>query len=56
MPISRLGKNNPNYKGKTVDSDGYPKSNYGHKVHIKICEEYLNVKKLPKGFHVHHRD
>lgn len=59
------GSNNPNYKGRNVDSDGYrlhsPSvgarfSNRQMKLHQAVCFEILNIDKLPAGMHVHHRD
>lgn len=59
------GENNPNFKNRNVDQDGYrvftPQASFlfGHKrmkVHQAICCEILGISKLPKGFHIHHRD
>jgi len=55
------GENNPNYKGKNVDSDGYrisiPEVN-GIRVKLHRYNAYksLGLKSVPSGFHVHHRD
>lgn len=60
-----LGENNPNYKGRNTDQDGYriysPPASYllglkRMKLHQAICCESLGIQKIPKGFHVHHRD
>lgn len=53
------GANNPNFKDIKFDSDGYSLSmRDGRKIkkHICIALTALNVDKIPKGFHVHHRD
>lgn len=58
------GENNPNYKGRNVDSDGY-RFNVPHasgflnsekKLHRAIVADVLGVDKLPSNVHVHHRD
>lgn len=60
-----LGENNPNNKGRNTDQDGYrifsPQvsgllSGKKVKLHIAVAMEVLGVEKIPKGFHVHHRD
>lgn len=59
------GKNNPNYKARNYDSDGYrvyvpPASlNLGLgriKQHTAMALISMGVTKIPKGYHVHHRD
>ena len=54
------GENNPNYKGKERDYDGYLISNlprFGRiKLHHGITFEILGINKVPKGFQIHHRD
>lgn len=60
------GHKNPNYRGRTADSDGYllhapAASNLhtggrGKKLHIAVAEEVLGVRKIPAGLCVHHRD
>tara|TARA_R110000803_G_scaffold91785_1_gene159302 strand:+ start:482 stop:1018 length:537 start_codon:yes stop_codon:yes gene_type:complete len=61
------GNKNPNYKGRTEDSDGYTLREYVDcgsrvnglkrmKLHQAICCEALGVVKIGQGLHVHHRD
>ena len=54
------GSNNPNYKGKERDYDGYLVTNlpkFGRiKLHQAIVFEYLEINKVPNGFQIHHRD
>lgn len=54
------GKNNPNYRNRIYDYDGYRiihhKTKGRQKEHSYITKEILNLKEIPKGFHVHHRD
>lgn len=56
---------NPNYKGKNTDSDGYrifppsAKRETGldvGKLHQAVCCQQLGIRRIPRGFHVHHRD
>lgn len=63
--IAYSGENNPNYKNRNTDQDGYrlysPAASYLHglkrmKLHQAVCCESLGITKIPKGFHVHHRD
>ena len=59
------GAKNPNYK-KGLDHDGYKRLEAEHcnrlgfgigmKLHQAVCCEVLGIKKITKGFHVHHRD
>lgn len=60
-----LGDKNPNYKARNTDSDGYrlysPQASFllglgRMKLHQAVCCEVLGIPKIPKGFHVHHRD
>ena len=54
------GKNNPNYRGKQYDNDGYRINHYPKigriKEHHYIVLNYLKLDKIPKGYVVHHRD
>jgi hypothetical protein len=61
------GNKNPNYRGRTEDSDGYSLRTYvehcsgvnglkGMKLHQAVCCEIFDVKKIGMGLHVHHRD
>lgn len=51
------GKGNPNYKGRTCDTDGYLLSkNRKLKIHREVCKEILGYEILPEGSQVHHRD
>lgn len=59
------GVDNPNYKGKNVDEDGYriytPSASYllglkRMKLHQAVCCEALGILEMPKGIHIHHRD
>lgn len=54
------GKNNPNYRAKMYDDDGYlldhiPKVGRV-KVHKYVTLQYLGIAYIPKGYHIHHRD
>lgn len=55
-----LGENNPNYRGRQYDNDGYRINHYPKigrkKEHRYVVETYLNVSKISKGYVVHHRD
>lgn len=55
-----LGSNNPNFRNRMYDQDGYRLINsekYGNKkLHHVIAYEILNITSIPKGYHVHHRD
>lgn len=55
-----LGNNNPNYKGRQEDKDGYAIKHIPSigrvKLHIYLACSTLNIDKIPKGYHVHHRD
>lgn len=59
------GEGNPNAKGRNYDADGYRlytpqaslKKGYGKiKLHHAITFDTLGISKLPKGYHVHHKD
>lgn len=61
------GNKNPNYRGKTKCSDGYPLRKYvptllkingmkRMKLHHAVCCEILGVNQIPLGYDVHHRD
>lgn len=61
---SVTGENNPNFKGRNVDSDGY-KINVPHasgflnsekKLHRAVVADVLGVDRLPSSVQVHHRD
>lgn len=55
-----LGKNNPNYRGRQYDQDGYRINHYPktgrEKEHRYVARTYLGLNKIPKGLIVHHRD
>ena len=60
-----LGSKNPNNKNRNFSSDGYqifsPQtslllSKRKVKLHIAVACEILQLDRIPKGFHVHHRD
>ena len=55
-----LGKNNPNYRGKQYDEDGYRINHYPkigrEKEHRYVAKEYLGINIIPKEMIVHHRD
>jgi hypothetical protein len=58
---SYSGINNPNYKGKNVDHDGYrlfiPEAKGVRvKLHRHNAAIALGLNRVPIGFHVHHRD
>lgn len=55
------GERNPNYKGKTEDFDGYPihisiTTRRRTNIHREVVMEYLNIKSIPSGYNVHHKD
>lgn len=64
--IAYLGENNPNNRYRETDYDGYPiyspqcpegfVNGKKVKIHIAVAMETLGLDKIPKGFHVHHRD
>lgn len=59
--IKYLGENNPNFRIQVdKDSDGYKLiylPTFGRiKLHHKVVFEILNINKIPKNYHVHHRD
>lgn len=53
------GKDNPNFKNRQVDYDGYP-IEYVNGLRVKtnrhVALQFLNLNQLPVGYHVHHRD
>lgn len=55
-----LGTENPNYRGRKEDYDGYPMkipiNGKSVVVHRAVVYEYLGVKKLGKNWTIHHRD
>lgn len=59
-----LGSNNPNFKGRNVDTDGYQINiphasgfnNSEKKLHRAIVADVLGLDRLPPSVHVHHRD
>lgn len=60
-----IGENNSNYRGRNYDFDGYRifspaaslKLGFGKiKIHHAVVFQVLEIKKLPKGMHVHHKD
>ena len=55
-----LGKNNPNFKNIERDCDGYMMlhiPNMGSmKHHVFTMYSILGIKKIPKGYNLHHRD
>jgi hypothetical protein len=55
-----LGINNPNYRGAQLDSDGYRIHHYPKvgrmKEHHHVAFKILNIKTVPKGYCIHHRD
>lgn len=55
-----LGKNNPNYRGSQYDSDGYRINHYPKvgriKEHHFVAFNILDIKKVPEGYCIHHRD
>lgn len=57
---SNLGSNNPNFRNRMYDDDGYRLINsekYGNKkLHHVIAYEILGISSIPKGYHIHHRD
>lgn len=54
------GSGNPNYKAIYKDSNGYPLQYLPQigrvKEHIYVATSFLEINKIPKGYHVHHRD
>lgn len=60
-----LGDNNPNFKNRNKDHDGYkletPAASHKlgikrRRLHVAVALEALGISQIPKGFHVHHRD
>lgn len=55
-----LGINNPNFRGKQYDSNGYRIHHYPKIGRMKeshyITFNTLDINKLPKGYNIHHRD
>lgn len=55
-----VGENNPNFRNRMYDSDGYrlihSKTIGREKLHIHLVKKALGLQKLPIGYHVHHRD
>jgi hypothetical protein len=55
-----LGKNNPNYRAKMYDYDGYLLAHIPKvgrvTIHRYVTMKYLGLTGIPKGYHVHHRD
>lgn len=63
--VAYLGEKNPNFKNRNTDQDGYrivtPQAPFllgmkRMKLHQAVCCEILGIPKIPKGFHIHHRD
>lgn len=58
--INTIKEKNPNYRGKIYDNEGNKlvwSDKFGRiKLHHAITFEILNIDKIPKGHHVHHRD
>ena len=54
------GKNNPNYRGRQYDSDGYRINHYPKvgrmKEHKYVVLNYLGIDNTPKDYIIHHRD
>lgn len=55
LPSKFSGAGNPNYKGRTMNCDGYLK-NSKYTVHRETVMRVLNVDSLPKTLLVHHKD
>lgn len=55
-----LGKNNPNFRGRQYDQDGYRINHYPKigrmREHKFIALEFLDINKIPKDHVIHHRD
>lgn len=55
-----FGTNNPNFRNKMYDYDGYRiihSEKIGRiSVHKLVTFEILNINNIPKGHHIHHRD
>jgi len=54
------GEGNPNFKSTFKDNDGYPLQYIPQigriKEHLYVTLKYLNIQKIPKNYHIHHRD
>lgn len=54
------GEGNPNFKGVFKDCDGYPLQYIPQigriKEHLYITLKILGIDKIPKGYHIHHKD
>lgn len=61
---SLIGENNPNFRNVKFDSDGYcvavmtegPFQGKAMKVHKAVTLATLDLHKIARGFHIHHRD
>jgi len=53
-----LGENNPNFRNRNTDSDGYKIDHNGRskRVHVAVVHEFLNIDKTPEGYNIHHRN
>lgn len=54
------GKNNPNYRGKQYDDEGYRINHYPKigrmKEHVFVTLDFLGLKERPNNLVIHHRD
>lgn len=55
LPNKYSGSGNPNFKGRTENSDGY-KINERFVIHRETVKDILGIEKLPAGLIVHHKD
>jgi len=57
LPVKFQGSRNPNYKGRTLNSDGYIKAPCPKfTLHRETVKKILGVEELPKTLIVHHKD
>ena len=58
LPRKYAGSGNPNYKGLSVNSDGYQveKNNSKYTIHRETVKNVLNIKCIPSSLVVHHKD
>ena len=58
LPNKYSGENNPNYRGRILNSDGYKKDNRNSKftIHRETVKRVLGIKEIPSMLIVHHKD
>lgn len=58
--VNQYGSHNPNFRNRLYDNDGYRivwSDTIGRqKAHHVVTFEVLSIDKIPKNYHIHHRD